>query len=47
MERKKFTSGAIAERAVCQDSCKNQTKRKRNDDHDRGDETRRQLLSVT
>ena len=23
------------ERAVCQDSCKNQTKRKRNDDHDR------------
>ena len=33
--KKKFTSGAIAERAVCQDSCKNQTKRKRNDDHDR------------
>ena len=25
----------LAERAVCQDSCKNQTKRKRNDDHDR------------
>ena len=33
--KKKFTSGAIAERAVGQYSCKDQTKRKCNDNHDR------------